>query len=110
MSYGVPVVGSVNNGDWSDLDKSLNRYSFLGECPIVPANIESIESVLRNLCESPDQLNLLSIKSRSYVELYHSYKSGSIFFKEVLQYLDNQSHDLKNFYHPVTGGYKQFNN
>lgn len=110
MSYGVPVVGSVNNGDWSDLDKSLNRYSFLGECPIVPANIESIESVLRNLCESPDQLNLLSIKSRSYVELYHSYKSGSIFFKEVLQYLDNQSHDLKNFYHPVIGGYRQFNN
>lgn len=108
MSYGVPVIGSVNNGDWDDLYKSFSRYSFLEECPIVSASIETLESVLRNLCSSPDKLNHLSRKSRRYVERYHSYKSGGIFFNEIFRLLKKERADLKNFYHPLIGEYRKF--
>lgn len=105
MSFGVPVVGSVNNGDWDGLYKALCRYSFLGECPVVSASIESLENVLRKLCSSPKLLEEISVKSRNYVEKYHSYKSGGIFFNEIFRMLNKERVDLKNFYHPILGEY-----
>lgn len=108
MSFGVPVVGSVNNGDWDDLNKALCRYSFLGECPIVSASVESLEEVLTRLCSFPEELNSLSRKSRRYVERYHSYESGVIFFNEIFRLLNNEREDLKNFYHPLVGEYRKF--
>ena len=48
------------------------------------------------------------IKSRSMLNSITA-TNQEYFLKKSARF-DNQSHDLKNFYHPVTGGYKQFNN
>ncbi len=107
MAYGIPVIGSVDNGDWDDLCNTLKRYSFLKKCPIVPANVETIYFRLKELCESKKKRNLLSIKSREYVENFHSYSSGQILFKEIIKFIEGQRPPLKNFYHPILGEYKK---
>jgi len=105
MSFGVPVVGSVNNGDWNDLYKCLSRYSFVADCPIISANVESLEVILRDLLSFPEKLNSISAESRKYVERYHSFKAGGILFKEIIDCVYSDNKDLKNMYHPISGYY-----
>ena len=107
MSYGVPVIGSADNGDWDDLAKAFRRYSFLRECPITSASIEDLEEKLTMLCESPRLRHEIALKSRDYVMRYHSFKAGKVTFNEIIKYVNGERGDLKNFYHPLCGEFKK---
>lgn len=106
MAYGVPVIGSVDNGDWDDLAKTFRRYSFLADCPIVSASVESLEDEIKRLCVSSEKRRELSLRSREYVMRYHSYRAGQVTFGEIIKYINGERGGLKNFYHPVIGEFE----
>jgi hypothetical protein len=102
MACGVVVVSNLED---SGVAIPLRRWSFLGECPIVPATPENIKTQLENLYFHSELRRQIQLKSREYAIRYHSYDSYSTLFKEIISYLNGERANLINFYHPLIGEY-----
>jgi hypothetical protein len=69
MALGKVVVSAPEDGPAYQV---FRRYSYLGECPIVPATVDTIDRVLRDLIARRDEWPAIGRWSRAYVERRHS--------------------------------------
>lgn len=105
MASGVPVMANLSNDTYTTVFK---RYSYLNECPIVSTSLEQIKDHLRLLITSPKLREEIGLKSRAYVEKYHSFISTQIIFEQVYKKIwENEEIDLINYFHPILGRYNQ---
>lgn len=105
MSTGLPVLGNIGTGGYSDM---LRWFSFLGECPIVGVNPDTLEKILRTLITKPDSRRKLGQAGRVYAEKYHSYKTAQYLFSAVYDRVwFGKEVDLINLFHPIYGKYSE---
>jgi glycosyltransferase involved in cell wall biosynthesis len=90
----------------------FRRYSYLGECPIVPASPETIADVLRELVARRDGWPQIGLASRAYVERWHSYEAARDLYGSIYRRIwAGEDIDLINLYHPLRrGGVTGFTN
>lgn len=99
MAKGLVVISNLDEPE--EFRKLFSKYSFLGECPIVSANIWNVKEKLRELIENPDLREELGRKGREYVEKYHSYKTFVFLFENILKKLEGKEVNLINLFHPL---------
>ncbi len=106
MALGKPVISNFQ-GDVS----VLRHYSYLDECPIVQADIDSLYDKLKWLIEHPEARKDIGEKSRKYVEKYHSYVAQQIIWGQIYRkiWFDEQV-DTMLLFHPVMGNYSELYN
>ncbi len=98
MSTGLPVVANVGDSARTLL---FRRYSFLAECPVVPATIEDITDVLRTLVRSPELRRDRGRAGRRYIEERHSLAAASAMFDAIYRrLLDGEDIDLPRLFDP----------
>jgi glycosyltransferase involved in cell wall biosynthesis len=103
MSLGKPVISNFQ-GDTS----ALWNYSYLRECPIVQANVETIYEKLKWLIENPAERRRLGEQGRRYAEKYHSYVSQRIIWGQVYKKIwYGEDVDLMLLFHPLLGRYTE---
>jgi glycosyltransferase involved in cell wall biosynthesis len=100
LATGLPVISNLEDDQYTE---TFRRWSFLGECPIVSADPESVANRLRALITRPELRHQLGRAGRQYVEKFHSLEASGLFFKAVLEYLYGQREAVINLYHPLTG-------
>lgn len=106
MALGKPVISNFQ-GDTS----ALKYYSYLSECPIVQANIDTVYDKLKWLVDNPDVRQAIGAKSRRYVEKYHSYVSQQIMWEQIYAKIwHGENVDLLFLYHPLFGEYTKLYN
>lgn len=99
MAAGKVVISAIDNDSSYTIFKN---YSYLSECPIVPASVETIYDVLKKLISERVKWPEVGQKSRSYVEKRHSFQAFAEMFEAIYQKIFwNQSVDLINLYHPL---------
>ncbi len=99
MALGKVVVSGLEPAHPSY--RVFRRYSYLDECPIVPASPESIYDVLARLLERRHEWVDLGRQCRRYVERRHSYRAAQAMWQAVYARLwEGEEVDLMNFYHP----------
>jgi len=99
MATGLPVIANIKDGAYYKLFKA---YSYAEDCPIVSSNIFTLVDILENLILNPSLRREIGIKSRSYVEKYHSFKSSHFLFSNIYKKIwYNEKVDLMNLYHPL---------
>jgi len=77
----------------------FRRYSYLDQCPIIPASPESIQEVLLNLMNSRDSWSDIGLQSRAYVERYHSFSAATAMWDAIYERIwQGKKIDLINFY------------
>jgi glycosyltransferase involved in cell wall biosynthesis len=80
----------------------FRRYSYLGECPIVPASPETIIPVLRDLIADRDRWPAIGEASRGYVARWHSYEAAAELYGAIYRRVwSGEDVDLINFYNPL---------
>ncbi len=100
LSYSKIVITGI------DLDdphyKLFSRYSYLKECPVIPASPEDIYEKLLDVIKKRDQWGHYGQKSRQFVEKYHSYKAIAKMYKSIYQRIwhGDKSIDLINYFSP----------
>jgi glycosyltransferase involved in cell wall biosynthesis len=101
MSLGKPVISNFQ------ADTSvLKHYSYLNECPIVQANIDTIYERLKWLVENPGARREIGDRGRRYAEKYHSYVSQQIMWNQVYRKIwHGENADLMMLFHPLLGRY-----
>lgn len=101
MSFGKPVISNFQ-GDTS----ALKFYSYLDECPIVRAGLDTVYDKLKWLVENPAARREIGARSRQYAEKYHSYLSQQIMWGQIYRKIwDGEDVDLMFLYHPLRGDY-----
>ncbi len=66
MQLGKPVITYIREGDLRHIPADMRR-----DLPVINANPDTIEEVLRDIAENPGKLKELSEKSVYYVNQYH---------------------------------------
>lgn len=80
----------------------FRRYSYLDECPIVPASPETIADVLRDIIANRQRWPGIGEASRSYVERWHSYAAAQVLYSSIYRRVwEGEEVDLINLYHPL---------
>jgi len=102
MAAGLPTLCNMSDEQYL---LPFRRYSFLGECPLVSAEPETLTSVLRELVTRPALREELGRLGRSYVEKYHGFDSSRHLFAAVLDFLYGRRATLSDLYHPLTSDY-----
>jgi hypothetical protein len=101
MALGKVVVSGLED---TPAYQPFRRYSYLGECPIVPATVDTIESVLRDLIAHRDEWPAIGRRSRAYVERRHSPAACRELFEAIYGRIWHRKEvDLINLYHPLRG-------
>jgi glycosyltransferase involved in cell wall biosynthesis len=101
MALGKVVVGALEEMPAYDV---FRRYSYLGECPIVPATVDTIERVLRDLIARRSEWPAIGRRSRAYVERRHSPAACRELFEAIYSRIWHRKEvDLINLYHPLRG-------
>lgn len=77
MSLGLPVISNLENDIYT---LAYKRFSHFDQCPIVSSSPETILETLRTLVLNPGLRHDLGLRSREYVEKYHSYSYGEKVF------------------------------
>lgn len=99
MSTGLPVIANIKDGPYFNLFKA---YSFAEECPVVSANLFNLVDVLESLISNPILRKEIGVKSRAYVEKFHSFESSHFLFSNIYKKVwKNENVDLINLYHPL---------
>ena len=102
MALGKVVISGLE--DTPDY-RLFRRYSYLDECPIVPAGPETETGVLRRLLEERASWPEIGAASRAYVERRHSYEAARELYGSIYRRIwDGEEVDLINLYHPLRGG------
>jgi glycosyltransferase involved in cell wall biosynthesis len=99
MAFGKVVISGIE--DTRDY-QVFRRYSYLDECPIVPASPETIADVLRDLIARRTEWPAIGRESRDYVEHRHSYQAAVELYGAIYRKLwDGEEVDLINLFHPL---------
>jgi hypothetical protein len=99
ITLGKVVVSALEDSPAYDL---FRRYSFLGECPIVPATVDTIDCVLRDLIERQSEWPPLGRRSRAYVDRRHSSAACREVYEAIYGRIwHGEQVDLINLYHPL---------
>lgn len=99
MAFGKVVISALDNQPAYDL---FRRFSYLKECPILSANTETIEEVLRHLFQHQEYCAAIGRRSRQFVEKRHSYPAIAMMYEAIYRRIWWQEPiDLINFYHPL---------
>jgi len=99
MALGKVVISGIE--DTPDY-RLFRRYSYLDECPIVPASPETIADVLRDLIARRDQWRQIGSASREFVERRHSYAAAADLYGTIYRRIwDGEDVDLINLYNPL---------
>jgi glycosyltransferase involved in cell wall biosynthesis len=102
MASGLPVISNLENEEYL---RSIRRWSYFGECPLVSASPENLVDVLRKLITRPELRRQLGQAGRAYVEKYHGLGSAQYLFSNVIDYVYGRKESLINLYHPILGEY-----
>lgn len=101
MALAKPVISNFQTDT-----AVLRHYSFLDECPIVQANLDTIYEKLKWLIENPSSRKEIGEASRRYALKYHSYLSQQIMWGQIYrQVWYGEPVDLMLLYHPLVGTY-----
>lgn len=101
MALGKVVISATGETEAAQV---FRRYSYLNEAPIIPASVESIYDVLRNLTERREELVELGQQSREFCERRHSIPASSDMWDSIFRRIwFNEEIDLINYYHPLIG-------
>lgn len=101
MALGKVVVSALED---TPAYQVFRRYSYLGECPIVPATVDTIERVLRELIARRSEWPAIGRRSRAYVERRHSPSACRELFEAIYGRIwHGEQVDLINLYHPLRG-------
>ena len=99
MAQGKVVISHIDDTPHYRL---FRRYSYLDECPIVPATPETIADVLRDLISRREEWPELGARMRAYCERRHSFSASAEMWEAVYDRIwRGKDVDLINFYHPV---------
>lgn len=98
MAAQIPVVANLSDPYFSE---PLKYWSFMDECPIISANPNTIEDVLRLLYHDPYLRDDIAIKSREYVSNHHSLESFRTLFLAIQQKFADRSYPLWRLYHQI---------
>ncbi|MBN8704014.1 MAG: glycosyltransferase [Bacteroidetes bacterium] len=100
MATGLPVLSNLSNENYTLLQK---RFSFLNECPVLSTTPETIKENIKQLVKNPSLRKELGVKSRAYVEKYHSYTFIQYLFEKVYDkiWYKKENVDLLNLFHPL---------
>lgn len=80
----------------------FKRYSYLDECPAIPASPENIYEVLSGLISKRDEWPRIGREMRSFAERRHSFSSSAALFGAVYQKIwEKGDVDLLSLYHPL---------
>jgi glycosyltransferase involved in cell wall biosynthesis len=100
MALGKVVLSPIE-GTWYTL---FRRYSYLDECPIVPATPETVYEVLSDLLARRDDWPDIGRRSRDFVERRHSFGAAQEMWEAIYRRVwHGENVDLINFYHPIIG-------
>lgn len=102
LAAGIPVISNLENTLYT---QQFRRWSFLDESPIVSADPESLEKVLKRLVCDVDLRKSLGEAGVKYVRKYHSYEASQYLFGRVVGRLYGKGESLINLYHPLLGDY-----
>jgi hypothetical protein len=106
MASGLPVI---NNLSIEDYTRVFRRFSYLNECPLVSATIESFKDVLRVLITNPKLRRELGEAGRKFTEKYHSNQAAKEIFSTFYKKIWNEEDiDLMQYFHPLNPN--SFNN
>jgi hypothetical protein len=101
MALGKVVLSPIEDTPWYTL---FRRYSYLDECPIVPATPETVYAVLTNLLARRNEWPEIGRRSREYVERRHSFGAAQEMWEAIYRRVwHGEEVDLINLYHPVIG-------
>ncbi len=81
MALGKIVVTGIEHAE--PHYRLFARYSYLAECPAIPATPETIESTLRDLLGRRAEWQALGQANRAYAEKRHSYRAAEYLFDAV---------------------------
>jgi hypothetical protein len=99
MALGKVVLSGIEDTPDYQL---FRRYSYLDECPIVPASPETITDVLRDLIARRGEWPAIGRASREYVERRHSYAAAAELYSAIYRKVwVGEDVDLINLYHPL---------
>jgi hypothetical protein len=99
LALGKVVISGIED---TDDYRPFRRYSYLNECPIVPANPETLYDVLARLLAQRDQWPEIGRRSRQYAEHRHSFAAARDLYAAVYRKVwDGEDVDLIRFYHPL---------
>ncbi|MEA2393142.1 MAG: hypothetical protein QOJ82_1033 [Solirubrobacteraceae bacterium] len=99
MALGKVVISPIEDLPMYDM---FRRYSYLAECPIVPATPESVYDVLRNLLQRRDEWPEIGRSTREYCERRHSLAAAREMWEAIYARIwSDEDVDLINFYHPL---------
>lgn len=80
LALGKPVISGFSEGG---IYAPFYEKSYLGECPIVMADPETIERVLGELCRNQAQRATLAKAGTQYLNSYHSPKACADMFEAI---------------------------
>ncbi len=99
MALGKVVVSPIED---LPMYTMFRRYSYLNECPIVPATPETVYDVLRELLARREEWPRIGAELRAYCERRHSYEACREMLEAIYARIwRGEDVDLINFYHPV---------
>ena len=99
MALGKVVISGLEESPDYTL---FRRYSYLGECPILPASPETISRVLRELIADREHWAAIGEASREYVGRWHSYEAAAELYGSIYRRIwSGEDVDLMNLYHPL---------
>lgn len=99
LALGKIVISGIEN---TETYKLFRHYSYLDECPIVPATVSTIYNVLKELILQQQNWENIGRASRAYVEKRHSFAASVKMFETIYKKIWwQQEVDLINFYHPL---------
>jgi glycosyltransferase involved in cell wall biosynthesis len=99
MALGKVVVSALED---LPMYTMFRRYSYLNECPLVPATPETVYDVLRDLLARRGEWPAIGSELRAYCERRHSYAASREMFEAIYARIwRGEDVDLINFFHPV---------
>jgi glycosyltransferase involved in cell wall biosynthesis len=102
MALGKVVISAI--GD-TDATRVFRRYSYLDECPIIDASVETIETVLEALIARRGEWPALGREMRAFCERRHSVRANAELWDAILRRIWNgEELNLMHLYHPLLDG------
>jgi len=100
LAFGKVVISAI---DHSEAYQIFRQFSYLNECPILPANTETIQSVLSNILNQSDYWEKIGRRSRAFAEKRHSFAACAKMYEAIYDKIwwQREGVDLINLYHPL---------
>ena len=99
MALGKVVISAIGDTDAAHV---FRRYSYLDECPIVDASVETIEGVLEELIARRADWPALGREMRAFCERRHSVPANARMWDAILRRVWNgEDLNLMHLYHPL---------